>query len=118
MAGRQDRVNAAMRKEIGELLLFQMTDPRLEHVTVTSVSVSRDWAVAKVYVSALGDEEQLRDAVAALNKAAGFVRTQIAPRLTLRKIPALTFLGDDTARKAQRLEEIFREEHQPDAAEE
>jgi len=79
MSGRQDRVNAAIRKEIGELLLFQMTDPRLVHVTVTSVSVSRDWAIAKVYVSALGDEDQLREAVDALNHAAGFVRTQIAP---------------------------------------
>jgi len=114
MPGRQDRVNAAIRKEIGELLLYQMTDPRLEHVTVTSVSVTRDWSVAKVYVSALGDEQQLKDAVEALNKAAGFVRSQIAPRLTLRHIPTLQFLGDDTARKAQRLEQIFREEHQPD----
>lgn len=114
MPGRQDRVNAAIRKEIGELLLYHMTDPRLQHVTVTSVSVTRDWSFAKVYVSTLGDEAQLRDAVEALNKAAGFVRTQIAPRLTLRHVPQLQFYGDDTARKAQRLEQIFREEHRPD----
>ncbi len=114
MPGRQDRVNAAIRKEIGELLLYQMTDPRLAHVTVSSVSVSRDWSVAKVYVSTLGDEAALRDAVEALNKAAGFVRTQIAPRLTLRQIPQLQFLGDDTARKAQRLDQIFREERGAD----
>lgn len=109
MAGRQERVALAIRKEIANLVLMRMRDPRLSQVTITGAEVSRDWSVARVFVSALGDEQKLRDAVDALNEAAGYVRRQIAPKLTLRQIPELHFEADDTARKAQRLEQIFRE---------
>lgn len=110
MAGRQIRVETAMRKEIANLMLYKMRDPRLAQATITGVKVSRDWSQAQVFVSSLGEEAELRAAVEALNSAAGFVRHQIAPALTLRQMPELEFLPDDTARKAQRLEQILRDE--------
>ncbi len=110
MSQRQDRVAAAIRKEVANLLLTQMRDPRVALATVTGAEVSRDWSVAKVYVSALGEQAELDAAIEALNAAAGFVRTQIAGKLTIRHMPELIFLPDDTARKAQRLEQIFRED--------
>lgn len=110
MAGRQDRVAGEIRKLVAELVLYEMRDPRLENVTVTAAEVSRDWTLAKVYVSRLGEAEALAEAVACLNDAAGYVRRKIAPELRLRHIPELRFIGDDTARKAQRLEDILRED--------
>lgn len=110
MSGRQDRVNQALRKEIANLVLYEMRDPRLAQATITGVEVTRDFSLAKVYVSALGDEAALASAVEALNDAAGYVRHQIAPHLSLRQTPELHFYGDDTARKAARLEQILRED--------
>ncbi|MBI2299139.1 MAG: 30S ribosome-binding factor RbfA [Armatimonadetes bacterium] len=108
MTGRQIRVAAAIRREIAELVLLRMRDPRLAQVTITGVEVSRDFSVAKVFVSRLGDDEARREAVAALNDAAGFVRRSIAPLLQLRTVPELQFRPDDTAARAQHLETLFR----------
>ena len=110
MSQRQERVAAAIRKEVANLLLTQMRDPRLALASITGAEVSRDWSVARVFVSAMGEQAELNQAVEALNGAAGFVRTQIAGHLTIRHMPELVFLPDDTARKAQRLENIFRED--------
>lgn len=110
MSTRRERVAAAIRRSIAELVLYEMRDPRLAQATITAVSVSRDLAVAKVYVSALGDEAALRAAVQALADAAGWVRRRIAPELSLRQVPELVFYPDDSAARAQRLDRLFREE--------
>ncbi|MCC7493856.1 MAG: 30S ribosome-binding factor RbfA [Fimbriimonadaceae bacterium] len=118
MSARLDKVNTAIRKEVAELVLRRMRDPRLTNVTITAVEVNRDLSVATVHVSALGGPEQLQAAVAALRDAAGWVRRQLASVLTMRTVPELDFVADDSARRAQRLEELFREHHRETGDEE
>ena len=110
MSARQDRVATAIRKEVARIVLQDMRDPRLATVTITSVEVTADWSMATVHVSALGGDAELKAAVESLNNAAGFVRRELAPTMTMRHCPALRFVPDDSARKAQRLEELFRED--------
>lgn len=110
MAGRQDRVAVAIRKEVAQCVLSEMRDPRLALVTITNATVSRDLTQARVFVSALGGADELAAALEAIEAARGFIRTRIGGRLGLRVVPDLHFVADDSAAKAQRLEKIFRED--------
>lgn len=111
MSARMAKVAAALRKEIATLVLNEMRDPRLTMATITDVRVTRDLMFAKVAVSVLGDRAALDAAVECLNGAAGFVRRELAQRIPIRQMPQLEFIADDTAAKAQRLEELFRAGH-------
>jgi ribosome-binding factor A len=110
MSGRQEKVATAIRKEVAMLILNEMRDPRLAMVTVTTATVSRDLTQARVFVSVFGDAAELEAAVEALRDATGFMRSRLAPRLGLRVVPDLHFVGDDSAAKAQRLDKIFKEQ--------
>jgi ribosome-binding factor A len=110
MVAGQERVAAAVRREVASLILNEMRDPRLARVTVTNATISRDLTVAKVYVSVLGEKDALLDAVEALKDAAGFIRHKISPHLSVRAVPELVFVPDDSAARAQRLEKLFKEQ--------
>jgi ribosome-binding factor A len=106
---RQERVNNLLQIEISDIIRREMEDPHLAFLTVTSVSVSADLNYADVFVSVLGTEEQVRDTMRALRRAARFVRSHLARRLDLRQVPAVRFKLDDTAAYAQHMEELLRE---------
>lgn len=110
MSARQQRVATAIRKMIAELMLYRMRDPRLSGATITEVEVTRDLGLARVYVSVLGEAEELQQAVEALTAATGFVRHAIGPELQLRTVPELVFRPDDSAARAQRVTELLESE--------
>ena len=85
-----------------------INDPKLGFPTVTEVDVSPDLNNAKVYVSFLGKNYKKRDGIQALRKAKGYIKSQLAKRLKLRKIPDLNFVVDDTLDKAERIEELLK----------
>ena len=92
-----------------------MKDPRLTPiVTIVRVGVSRDLRHARVFTSVLGTPEEGRDAVDALNAASGFLRRELTARLSLRSIPFLSFVSDDSIEKGtyllQRIEEVRSED--------
>ena len=77
---RAQRVGDFLKQELATLIQFEVRDPRVGMVSITDVEVSRDMSYARVYVTVLGKEteEDAEESVAALNKAAGFLRSQIA----------------------------------------
>jgi ribosome-binding factor A len=87
---RADRLAEQIREEVSQIVGYEMRDERVGFATVTDVQVSPDFATARVFVSILGDETEKRRGVDALNKAAGYVRKQLAPRLRTRKTPNVT----------------------------
>lgn len=118
---RLDRVNQLMKEEISLLLQRELKDPRLGFVTVTEVAVSKDLRSGKVYVSVLGTEEQWRDSLAALDRARGFIRNWLGPRLRLRAVPVLTFHPDRSMAHAAHIQTVLerlREQEPPPAPEE
>ena len=107
MSRRTERVNQLLREEISELLR-QAKDPRLDSfVTVTEVVISPDLRQAKVFVSILGDEKEQERVLAGLAAASGFLRRQLAPRLTMRFVPELAFLRDDSIERGSHLLQLI-----------
>ena len=88
------RVAEALREELSELIGFELSDPRLAGTEVTDVQVTPDGRHAHVKVSVCGDERAQNQALAALERASGYVRHEVATRLQLRHIPELHFERD------------------------
>jgi ribosome-binding factor A len=110
---RADRVAERIKAELMELLLRGVVrDPEARDACVTAVKVSDDLRHAVVYVRLLRSEvsEAARvAAVAALNRAAGFLRRELAPRLRLKHQPELRFFWDDDLDRAARIEALLSE---------
>ena len=102
------RVADRIQEELGEIFARRMKDPRLGFVTVTGVDVSPDLRVAKIFISALTKEEA-DSGMEALDRAKGFLRSELGSRLSLRYVPELIFKVDEAAERGQRIEELLRE---------
>ncbi len=106
---RARRVGEQIQRELADLVRGELKDPRVGMVTIMDVEVSADLAHAKVYVSSLVPEEDLDAAVAALNRAAGFLRGRLGRRLHIRTVPELRFLRDDSVERGVRLTHLIDE---------
>jgi ribosome-binding factor A len=104
---RPERLAEALREEIAEVVGFELDDPRVEMVTVTDVKVADDLRDAKVYVLVEGSEEEIRNALKALQHASQFVRQQAAMSLSLRYAPHLHFVRDTAEENASRVGSIL-----------
>jgi ribosome-binding factor A len=103
------RVGELIQAELADLLLRELKDPRLHMVTISRVEVSNDLRHARVYVSRMGTEEEQQAALAGLQRAAGFIRTQLGKRLKLRYIPQFTFTLDTAIAYGVRISQILRD---------
>ena len=106
---RPERLAEAMKDEIAEVVGFELDDPRIETATVTEVRVAEDLRDAKVYVVVEGDENEVKEALKALQHAAGFVRQQVAMNLSLRYAPHLHFVRDTAEENAVRIGNILND---------
>src|SRR5687767_11003055 len=104
---RPERLAEALREEIAEVVGFELDDPRIEMVTVTDVNVSDDLRDAKVYVLVDGSEDEIKNALKALQHAAVFVRQQVAMNLSMRFAPHLHFVRDTAEENASRVNSIL-----------
>ena len=102
---RSSRVAEQIHRTLGELLSTEVNDQRLEAVTVTHVSVSRDLAVARVFFAVRGG--QRADATAALKRAAGFLRRELSQRMNLRSTPELRFEYDEALDRGESLTSLI-----------
>src|SRR5690606_29840499 len=106
---RTDRINEQLRQEISLLIREEVRDPRVGIATITAVETSRELDHAKVYLTALGDDEAKEAAVEGLRSAAAFIRGQLGRRLHMRRIPELHFEIDRKLENALRIEALLRE---------
>lgn len=116
---RQARVGEMIKRDLAEILLRDMRDPRLALVSVTDVQVAKDFTVAKVFISSIGDAREKADALKALQGAAGFLRGRLGSMLDLRTVPTLMFRYDTGVERGARMFELLREEQRnlsPDTA--
>jgi ribosome-binding factor A len=106
---RADRVNALLQRELAMIISEELRDPRIAFATVTGVEITSDLRSAKVHVSVLGDDEQVKSTIVALNEARPYLRHEIGARTELRFVPELTFVSDQTAERAARISKLLRE---------
>ncbi|MGC8874725.1 MAG: 30S ribosome-binding factor RbfA [Chloroflexia bacterium] len=103
------QVASLILQELSLLLQRETKDPGIGFVTLTDVEVSPDLRAARVYFSVLGDEQAVRESQQALERASGFLRHELAQRLTLRFVPELHFVRDRSIERGQRIRELLRE---------
>jgi ribosome-binding factor A len=93
---RQDQLGEVIGQELSDLMRTRMKDPRLGFASITGVELSQDLSHAKVFVSVMGDAEEQRASKKALDSATGFLRRELAQRLSIRHVPELEFRLDDS----------------------
>lgn len=106
---RPNRLAETLKEEISQLIRVELKDPRIGFVTLTSVDVADDLAHAKVYVSVLGTEDEGKASLEALNRAAGFVRSEIGKRVRLRHVPAIVFKYDPSIQHGAHIMKLLRD---------
>ena len=103
------RIADQIQRELSELIRQELRDPRVKMVTVTGVELSRDQSHAKVFFTTLGSAEESQACGEGLSRAAGFLRTGLAHRLTTRKVPELHFAYDESVERGVRLSQLIDE---------
>ncbi|TCZ80005.1 30S ribosome-binding factor RbfA [Paenibacillus albiflavus] len=114
---RVGRVGEQIKKELSHIIQTEIKDPRVGFLTVTGVDVTNDLSQAKVFLSILGSEEDKNNAVKALTKATGYIRSELGKRIRLRKVPELIFKIDTSIDYSSRIENLLhqiKEENPPE----
>lgn len=106
---RQEKLGELFATELSDLLRTRVKDPRVGFASITRVDVSGDYRHAKIYVSVLGSEEERADTIKALKHATGFLRHELASRVTLRYMPEIVFKLDTSIEQGSRILELIRE---------
>jgi ribosome-binding factor A len=107
---RSIRIAERIKKDLSLMFMQEIGDPRLEGVNVTSVEIDREVSYADIYVSAYDGSERKSEILAALNKASGYIRSQLALSVShLRSFPELRFHWDSVPDRVDRLDQIFAE---------
>lgn len=106
---RLQRIADRIRQELSEMLIREISDPRLKQIYLTDVKVDRELAYADVYVSAVEGVSRSADVLAGLESAAGFIRRNLASRVELRAFPRLRFHWDVTPENADHIEKVLAE---------
>ena len=107
---RTQRVADYLQRELGALIQNEVRDPRVGMVSVTGVNVSRDMGHARVYYTCLEHEssEEATETTEALNRAAGFLRSQLSRDSSMRSVPQLRFYFDTSVGQGRHLEDLIR----------
>ena len=110
MTRRTEQVNSLLREEISSIVSRELKDPRLSAlVSITDVDTSSDLGRAIVYVSLMGEPGAVDDTFAAITSAGAFIRHELQKRLSLRKVPSLTFRRDESIERGARLTRLIDE---------
>lgn len=104
---RSERINADFRRELA-ICISKMKDPRISMLEVVRVKVTSDLNYAKVYIASLSGGEAAADACKVLKGAEGYLKTELAHTMKIRKIPALEFLPDDSVDYYNRIDSILK----------
>ncbi|TWI55203.1 30S ribosome-binding factor RbfA [Halalkalibacter nanhaiisediminis] len=105
---RAHRVGEQMKKELSDIIIRELKDPRVSFVTVTGVDVTGDLQQAKVFITVLGSDEQKEATLQGLSKAKGFIRSEIGKRIRLRKTPEITFEFDESIEYGNRINTLIQ----------
>ncbi len=106
---RPEKLEDQVQFLLSTLIQREVRDPDLGFLTLTAVRLTGDRGIAKVYYTVLGEAEQQAKSAKALGRATGFLRTQLAQRLRLKKAPELRFFLDTTLEQGNRMEALFQE---------
>ena len=105
---RVEKLQELMKQEVSQMILRELKDPRIGFVTVTQVEVTGDLREAKIYVSIMGNEQQVKDSWQGLQSALGFIRREIGKRIRLRFTPEISFALDKSLDYSAHIQELLQ----------
>jgi len=105
---RNQRMAEQIRRELDEIVRDELKDPRMGLCSFTAVKLSRDLSHAVVFCTVLDDSHR-EETIDTLNRAAGFIRSQIASRIRARSVPMLKFINDDSIERGAAMDDLIRE---------
>ena len=106
---RTRRIAEQIQRELAELVRLELKDPRVGLITLTDVEVTHDHEHAKVYFTLMGNQQQVDETLKGLQRAAGFLRSQLAHRMQLRIVPDLRFVYDTSVERGMDLSRLIDE---------
>ena len=105
---RASRVGDLILREIADLLMTRVKEPRVKKITVTGISVSKDLRYAKVFYSLIGSEQEILEAQKGLESATGFIKREIGLRMDLKYMPDIVFRHDPSLAEGDHMEKLFQ----------
>lgn len=103
---KQNRMSDRIREILSELMLREVSDPRLHNVTVTEVKLDPELMFADVYVNAMSEERQ-KEVMQALKSAKGFLRREVGKRVRMRNVPDLIFHWDAMLERGEQMNQLI-----------
>ncbi|MBS6090834.1 MAG: 30S ribosome-binding factor RbfA [Staphylococcus warneri] len=111
---RAERVGEQMKKEIMDIVNNKVKDPRVGFITITDVELTNDLSQVKVYLTVLGNQKEVDNTFKALEKAKGFIKSELGSRMRLRIIPELSFEYDESIEYGNKIERMIQDLHKQD----
>ena len=112
MSLKTDRINTQILREVSLILQNEVRDRDLRMCTITAVETTNDLSISKVYVTFLGKQERIDAGMKTLERSKGFIRSLLSKRMTIRKVPQLIFLYDESLEKGNKIEKIIKQINQ------
>jgi len=106
---RRDRLAEQIRRELAEVIRTELRDPRVGMISLTDVQVSPDYAHAKIFFSSLAGSDTLESVQEGLEKAAGFLRSELGKRISIHMTPQLHFVFDESLERGAQLSKLISE---------
>ncbi|MBQ7476552.1 MAG: 30S ribosome-binding factor RbfA [Selenomonadaceae bacterium] len=106
---RIEKLQELIKQEVGKMLLTDIKDPRIGFVTVTDVEMTGDLREAKIFVSIMGNEEQIKSSWEGLQSALGFVRREIGKRIKIRFTPEISFALDKSLDYGEHIQKLLNQ---------
>ncbi|EJF1309690.1 30S ribosome-binding factor RbfA [Staphylococcus pseudintermedius] len=106
---RAERVGEQMKKELMDIINNKLKDPRVGFLTITDVQPTNDLSLAKVYLTVLGSDKERKNTFKGLEKAKGFIKSEIGQRMRLRIVPDLQFEYDESIEYGNRIERLIQD---------
>src|SRR4030042_3863574 len=106
---RIQRISNLIKKEVAEMLIREVKDPRIGMVTITGATVSKDLRIAHIYYSAFGNEKQLQDSAIGLRQATKFIQREIGRRIRMRYTPAIDLQLDHSLEYGSHIDQILKD---------
>jgi len=113
---RAQRVAERIMSEVSDILVREVSDPRIKQMTITGVKLSDDLRTARIYFVEMGQDTCRPETQKALEKATGFLRRELGKRLELRYVPEIIFSADPSFAYGSRIDTIFAQIHEQEVA--
>lgn len=107
MSKKTEKIAELIKRNISEIIQFELKDPKIGFITITDAQVTNDLSYATIYVSFLGQNARKEAGMQALNRSKGHIRSELSKKLSTRKVPELIFKLDNALEKGNKIEKII-----------